>query len=60
MDRTHGRCASGKRVDGPVPYGHRKVTTPTAVVRLGGVTTSACLALNGATDAMFFETYAER
>ena len=60
MDRTHGRSTSGKRVDGPVPQGHWKVTTPTAAVRLGGVPTSACLALDGATDAMVFETYAER
>ena len=60
MDRTHGRCVSGKRVDGPVPHGHRKVTTPTAAVRLGGVPTSACLALDGATDAIIFETSAER
>jgi len=30
MDRTHGRCASGKRADGPVPHGHWLVTTLTA------------------------------
>jgi len=60
MDRTHGRCASGKRVDGPVPHGHWLVTTLTAAVRLGGVPEPACLAFVGATDAMTFETYAER
>jgi transposase len=59
MDRTHGRSASGKRVDGPVPHGHRPVTTLTAAVRLGGVPEPACLAFVGATDAMAFETYAE-
>jgi transposase len=60
MDRTHGRCASGERVDGPVPHGHWLVTTLTAAVRLGGVPEPACLAFVGATDAMAFETYAER
>ena len=58
MDRTHGRAASGKRVDGPVPHGHWLVTTLTAAVRLGGVPEAACLAFVGATDAMAFETYA--
>jgi transposase len=58
MDRTHGRAASGKRVDGPVPHGHWKVTTLTAAIRLDGV--GGCLAFDGATDAMAFETYTER
>jgi transposase len=60
MDRTHGRSASGKRVDGPVPHGHWPVTTLTAAVRLGGIPESACPAFVGATDAMAFEDYAER
>ena len=60
MDRTHGRSASGRRVDGPAPHGHWLVTTLTAAVRLGGVPEPACLASLGATDAMAFETYAER
>ena len=38
MDRTHGRCASGKRLDGPVPHGHGKVTTLTAAVIFAGYT----------------------
>jgi transposase len=59
MDRTYGRSASGKRVDGPVPHGHWLVTTLTAAVRLGGVPEAACLAFVGATDAMAFETYVE-
>jgi transposase len=58
MDRTYGRAASGVRVDGPVPHGHREVVTLTAAIRLGGV--GACLAFGGATDAMAFETYVER
>ena len=60
MDRTHGRSASGVRVDGPVPHGHWKVVTLTAAVRLGGVPEAACLAFDGATDSACFETYVER
>jgi transposase len=60
MGRTRGRCASGKRVDGPVPHGHWKVTTLTAAVRLGGVPAAACLAFDGATDTAAFETDVER
>jgi transposase len=58
MDRTHGRAPSGRRVDGPVPHGHWKMTTLTAAVRLDGV--GACLAFDGATDSACFETYIER
>jgi transposase len=59
MDRTHGRAASGVRVDGPVPHGHWKMTTLTAAVRLGGVPPSACLAFDGPTDAAAFEGYVQ-
>jgi transposase len=58
MTRTHGRAGRGRRVEAAVPDGHWKVTTLTAAVRLDGV--GACLALDGATDAMAFETYVER
>ncbi len=60
MDRAYGRAASGKRVDGPVPHGHWKMTTLTAAIRLGGVIESACLAFDGATNATTFESYIER
>jgi transposase len=60
MDRTHGRAASGVRVDGPVPHGHWKVVTLTAAIRLGGVPESACLAFDGATNAAAFEDYVAR
>lgn len=60
MDRTHGRAASGKRVDGPVPHGHWKVTTLTAAIRLEGVIEPACMAFDGATDGALFESYVER
>ena len=58
MTRRHGRTPRGARVDAAVPHGHWKVLTLTAAVRLGGV--GGCLVLDGATDAMVFETYAER
>jgi transposase len=58
MARRYGRCASGKRVDGPVPHGHWKVITLTAAIRLGGV--GACLAFDGATNAACFEAFVER
>ena len=57
MDRTHGRAASGVRVDGPVPHGHWQVVTLTVAMRLGGVPEPACLAFVGATDTAAFETY---
>ena len=60
MDRAYGRCASGKRVDGPVPHGHWKVTTLTAAIRLGGVIEPACMARDGATDGHLFASYVER
>jgi len=58
MGRRYGRCASGVRVDGPVPHGHWKVMTLTAAIRLDGV--GACLAFDGATDTACFEAYVER
>lgn len=57
MDRTYGRAPSGVRVDGPVPHGHWKAITLTAAVRLGGIPESACLAFEGATNRVCFETY---
>ncbi len=58
MTRRYGRGPRGARVDGAVPHGHWKLLTLTAAVRLGGV--GGCLVRDGATDAMVFETYAER
>jgi transposase len=58
MTRRYGRAPRGRRVDGPVPHGHWKVMTLAAAVRLGGV--GGCLVLDGAVDAMAFETYVER
>jgi transposase len=60
MDPTYGRAPSGRRVDGPVPQGHWKITTLTAAVRLDGVPPSACLAFDGATDSACFEAYVGR
>jgi transposase len=58
MARRYGRAPRGQRVDGPVPHGHWKTVTLTAAVRLGGV--GGCLAFDGATDALTFETYIEQ
>jgi len=58
MARRYGRAPRGERVDGPVPRGHWKVMTLAAAVRLDGV--GGCLVLDGAVDAMAFETYVER
>ena len=60
MDRTHGRAASGKRVDAPVPHGHHQTTTLTAAVRLDGVIPSASMASDRPTDAAFFQDYVEQ
>ncbi len=57
MDRTHGRAASGKRVDGPAPHGHWSMTTLTAAVRLDGVIEPACQASTPATNALWFVHY---
>ena len=58
MARRYGRAPRGKRVDGPVPQGHWKVLTLTAAIRLDGV--GACLASDGATNAVTFETSVEQ
>ena len=57
MDRTYGRAASGKRVDGPVPQGHWSMTTLTAAVRLDGLIEAACQASSRPTDAAWFVHY---
>jgi transposase len=57
MDRTHGRAPSGVRGDGPVPYGHWKVVTLTAAIRLGGVPEPARPAFDGATHSAAFGPY---
>ena len=58
MTRARGRAPRGRRLHAAVPHGHWKIVTLTAAIRLGGV--GACLAFDGATDAMAFEAYAER
>ena len=58
--RTHGRAPGGVRVAGPVPHGHRRITTPTAAVRLDGVPHPARRRPSGrATDSARFEAYVE-
>ena len=55
LTRRYGRAPRGARVEAAVPHGHWKVVTLTAAVRLGGI--GACLAFDGATDAVCFGTY---
>ena len=57
MDRTYGRAASGKPVDGPVPQGHWNMTTLTAAVRLDGLIQAACQASSRPTNAAWFVHY---
>ena len=56
MTRTRRRAPRRRRTRAAGPHGHWRVVTLTAAIRLGGV--GACLAFEGATDAMAFETYA--
>ena len=58
MARRYGRAPRGQRVDGPVPHGHWKVVTLTAAIRMDGI--GGCLAFDGATNALTFETYIEK
>lgn len=59
MTRTRGRAAPGVRVVEATPHADWKVTSLVGAVRLGtGV--AAAMALEGATDALAFETYLEQ
>ena len=55
MTRLRGRAPRGQRVHGSAPHGHWHVTTLLGALRLDGST--ACLAVEGATDAEIFATY---
>ena len=55
MTRLRGRAPRGQRVHGSAPHGHWHVTTLLGALRLDGST--ACLAVEGATDAKVFLTY---
>ena len=55
MTRLRGRCARGKRLHFPCPDGHWRTTTMISSVRLDGST--ACMAIEGATDTEVFRAY---
>lgn len=55
MTRLRGRAERGRRVHGSAPHGHWHVTTLLGALRLDGST--ACMAMEGATDAEVFQAY---
>lgn len=58
MTRLRGRAVRGQRVHAASPHGHWHTTTMIAGIRVDGST--ACLAIEGATDAEVFRTYVEQ
>jgi transposase len=55
LTRLRGRPQRGQRVNGRCPAGHWQTLTMIASVRLDG--TTACMALEGATDTESFRAY---
>ncbi|MEQ1812644.1 MAG: IS630 family transposase [Terricaulis sp.] len=57
MARTHGRCARGERLIGPIPLGGWKTTSFIAALRQGGLAAPAAFdgAMNGETLAAYVE-----
>ena len=55
MTRLRGRAQRGQRVHGSAPHGHWNSTTIIGAMRLDGST--ACMAIEGATDAEVFAAY---
>jgi len=58
MTRSHGRCASGQRLIGRVPFGTWKTTTFLAGLRQSGLT--APMALDGPMTGLSFLAYLEQ
>ena len=58
MTRLRGRAARGQRVHASQPHGHWKTTTMLAAIRWDGAT--ACMTIDGATDADVFHAYVEQ
>jgi transposase len=58
MTRLRGRADRGLRVHASAPLGHWKTTTMIAAVRRNGST--ACMAVDDATDTEVFRTYTEK
>jgi transposase len=55
MTRLRGRAPRGERVHASAPAGHWQTTTMISSIRLDGST--ACLAIEGATDTEVFRAY---
>jgi transposase len=55
MTRLRGRAPRGQRVHGTAPHGHWNSTTIIGAMRMDGST--ACMTLDGATDADVFRVY---
>ena len=55
MTRLRGRALKGKRVHARAPCGHWHTTTMIGSIRLDGST--ACMAIEGATDTEVFQAY---
>jgi transposase len=58
LTRLRGRALRGKRVHAKTPHGHWQTTTMLCAMRLDGST--ACMAVEGATDTEVFRAYVER
>ena len=58
MTRLRGRAMRGERVQGSAPHGHWQTTTMIASIRLDGST--ACMAIEGATDTEVFRAFVRR
>jgi len=58
MTRLRGRALQGRRVLDTAPHGHWHTTTMIGSIRLDG--TSACMAVEGATDTEVFREYVRR
>jgi transposase len=55
MTRLRGRCPRAERLHFACPHGHWRTTTMISSVRLDGST--ACMAIDGATDTEVFRAY---
>jgi transposase len=55
MTRLRGRSLRGERVHGAAPHGHWNSTTIIGAIRWDGST--ACMTIDGATDADVFQVY---
>jgi transposase len=58
LTRLRGRAPRGKRVHAKSPHGHWQTTTMISSIRLDGST--ACMTIEGPTDAEVFRVYVHR